>query len=124
MFSRISKNVVVLAVSVLLSHVPEVVVASNSLPATHQMISTQTVLNDLTRSDSEQKINEFLQTSNAKNEMMMQGISSDEASARLASLSDQEVRDLSSQIQQAKAGGDVLVTVLLILLIVFLVQRI
>lgn len=119
-----SKNIIVLVISVLLSHVPEIAMAAHTTQVGTQMISTETVLSDLDQSESEQKIGEFLLTSNAQNELMMQGISSEEASARLASLSDLEIRDLSMQIQEAKAGGDVLITVLLILLIVFLVQRI
>lgn len=43
----------------------------------------------------------------------MHGLSADEVDSRLASLSDQEIRQLPGQVSEARAGEDILVAILL-----------
>jgi len=119
---RISKSLSVLVsifMSVMMSNLPGIAVAE-----TARMIPTVNVVNDITREQAEQKISEFLKRSDVRNELMKRGLSADEANQRLASLSEQEVRQLSAQMDRAQYGGDILIAILLIVLIIFLIKRI
>lgn len=103
--------------SIILTNLPAVAVSE-------AMIPTSVVVQELTRAQAEQKINDFLSRSDVRDALMKQGLSADEASQRLASLNEQELRQLSSQMDQAKYGGDILVAILLVVLIIFLIKRI
>lgn len=101
-----------------LSNIPAIAVANQA------MISTQAVVAELDRAQTEQKISEYLSRTEVKEELMKRGVSAEEVSSRLASLSETELRALSSQVEQARAGGDILVTILIVVLIIFLIKRI
>jgi hypothetical protein len=92
------------------------------------MISTATVVTNLNRVESQQTITQFLGRDDVKSQLAKAGVSSEEASMRLAALSDFEVKNLASQIQANQVGGDVLViglgTVLLVIIILLLLRRI
>ena len=107
----------------LMSQAPAVA-AAEAQAASGKMISTHTVVADMTRAQAEQKVRDYLSREDVRSLMLKQGVSSEEASARLASLSETELRQMAGQIEQARYGGDILVTVLLVVLIIFLVQRI
>lgn len=102
----------------MISNIPGVAVASQA------MISTNAVIADLDRAQTEQKIQEFLNTTQVRQALIDQGVAPDEVSSRLASMSDTELRMLSGQVEQARAGGDILVTILIVVLIIFLIKRI
>lgn len=110
--------------ALLISHIPNIVLAESLTSPKNEMISTSMVLAETTRSQDEKNIRDYLQKSEVQNELIKQGISSDEATARLANLSEQEIRQLSNQVKEARAGGDILVAVLLVVLIIYFVQRI
>ena len=107
----------------LMSHAPAVA-AMEAQAISGSMISTHTVVADMTRAQAEQKVRDYLSRDEVRSMMLKQGVSSEEATARLASLSEAELRQLAGQIEEARYGGDILVTVLLVVLIIFLVQRI
>jgi hypothetical protein len=92
------------------------------------MIATQTVVTELNRVDNQQTINRFLERDEVKSQLAKAGVSTEEASMRLAALSDFEVKNLASQIEANHVGGDVLVislgTVLLVIIILLLLKRI
>lgn len=88
------------------------------------MISTVEVMRRLTADSERKEIEDLLLRAQVKAALEFNGVSSEEATRRLAALSDQEVQRLSKQIKQARAGGDVLTTIVLVLLIIFLIQRI
>lgn len=93
------------------------------------MVSTDEVLNTVSsvngaRHEMEKDIREFLKKDEVKSKLEEKGLSSDEISSRLASLSDSELKMMSGQIQEARAGGNILVTVLLIVLIIYFIKRI
>lgn len=91
------------------------------------MISTSEVVADLTRADSEKAVLTFLDRSEVREQLTKLGVNPEEASVRMASLSDAEVRSLAGEIEKSSAGGDVggiLIVVLLVVLIIFLVKRI
>lgn len=108
----------------LISNIPNVVLGKTIMAPTTQMISVSAVLADVTRADAEKNVKEFINKSEVQNALIRNGVSPDEATRRLALLSEREVRDLSGQVYEARAGGDILVAVLLVVLIIYFAQRI
>jgi hypothetical protein len=91
------------------------------------MISTTDALDLMQRDQAEKRVSEFLKRSDVKEQLIQLGLDPEVAQKRLAGLSDQEVKKLSTDIKEAKLGGDVggiLVVVLLVLLIIYLAKRI
>lgn len=108
----------------LMSNIPNVVMAEMALAPSHQMISTSAVLAELTRAEAETEVRGYLERSEVQSELLKQGLSPDEITTRLASLSEQEMRQLSSQVKEARAGGDILIAILVVVLIIYLIKRI
>lgn len=121
--SKLKKSAA-LFMAILISNIPNVVLAENLIRSKNEMISTSTVLAEITRTEAEKNIRDFLQKSEVQSELIKQGVSPDEASARLANLSEQEIQQLSGQVKEARAGGDILVAVLLVVLIIYFIKRI
>lgn len=121
---KTGKSVCALTMAVVMSNVPNVVMAESAVAAQNQMIPTSAVLEELSRTEAEQNVRDYLQRSEVQAELVKRGVSADEAASRLASLSEREIKQLSTQVQQAQAGGDILLAILLIVLIIFLVKRI
>jgi hypothetical protein len=117
-FSRSFKVIVCFALSFLMSNITQAAVAGA------QMLPTSTVVEQLDRAQIQSEVSEYLKREDVKKALIENGVSPDEASQRLASLSPIELRQLSIQLQDAKAGGDILVTVLIVVLIIFLIRRI
>ncbi len=115
-FSKGTKLFVTTLMVLLMSHIPNVAVA--------EMIPTSAVLADVSRAQAEKEVREFLQTEEIKQTLIKQGVSVSEIDQRLASLSEQEIRQLSFQVNEARAGGDILIAILVVVLIIFLVKRI
>ncbi len=119
---RISKSLsksVAVFMALFISNVP-----ATAAVVTDQMISTSSVAADLTRAQAQANIENILQNGNVREELMKRGLSADEITSRLASLSENEMRQLSGQMDQARAGGDILVAILVVVLIIFLIKRI
>lgn len=116
-FSKRTKIVGAFAMSLFISNVPSTVMAEG-------MVSTSSVVAGLTRSEAQSNIEDLLQRDDVKAELAKRGVSADEISSRLASLSAEEMRQLSGQINEARAGGDILITILVVVLIIFLIKRI
>ena len=117
---RISKTLSVsvsMFMSIWLSNIPTVALAQTMIPTT-------VVVTELNREQTQAKINDFLSRSDVRNELMKRGVSADEVTQRLASLNEQELRQLSSQMDQAQYGGDILIAILIVVLIIFLIKRI
>lgn len=90
-------------------------------------ISTKTLVNNLNRAEHQRKVAEFVKRADVQEQLSQLGVSSEEAEKRVAALSDQEVNQLSQDIDSATLGGDlggILVLVLVIVLIIYLVKRI
>lgn len=114
----------VLLMSVLISNIPNTVMADVLLNSTNDMISTKSVLFEINRETAENEIRNYLQQAEVQKVLIRQGISAEETSVRLASLSQREINQLYDQVKEARAGGDILITIILVLLIIFLFQRI
>lgn len=109
---------------VVLSHLPNLVLAESLLIDQPQLIPTSVALQELTREQSKQRIEQYLQNQELQQKLANHGLSPAEIQTRLQLMSDAEINDLSQQLDQAQYGGDIIVTVLLIVLIIFLVKRI
>lgn len=107
-----------LFMSTIMSDIPAMAVAA---PA---MMGTQKLIEKLDRAQAQNDVENFLKREDVKQALLDRGVSPDEVSSRLASLSESEMRQLAGQVHEARAGGDLLVTILLIVLIIFLVKRI
>ncbi|MBY0314433.1 MAG: PA2779 family protein [Bdellovibrionales bacterium] len=121
------KTTVLMVLIVMLTRVPQLVAADRAIEVSSPMISTTEWVTEQTREQMAQKVTQFLQKDEVRHQLAASGVSVDEASQRVASLSESELRQLSSEIDQAQYGGDVggiLIVVLLVVLIIFLVKRI
>ena len=113
----------VAVLSLSLSHLPNVVLAE-TIQAQKKMISTAEVLENFDRKLAQEKVANYLSQKDVELKLVEQGVSLAEAKARVMSLSDQELQNLSTQVDKAQYGGDILVTILLIVLIIYLIKRI
>ncbi len=120
----LTKFFTIAVLTILMSHIPDVVLADTIMQKQAQMISAGSVLADITRENAQKEIENYISKTDVQAELMKQGLNADEVNSRLASLSDQEMRQLSGQVQQARAGGDILVAILVVVLIIFLIKRI
>ncbi len=108
-------------------------VALVSAPFTNaqaQMIATGQAVSSLQFDANRRKVANFINRDDVKTQLVNHGVNTQEATQRLASLSDVEVQRLATEIDQSRAGGDtlliggILTTILLVLLIIYLAKRI
>lgn len=123
MFCVSRKSFIALVMAVFMSPLPQAA-AAFQIEGRPQMISTVEVMRRLAANSERREIEDLLLRDQVKAALEFNGVSSEEAARRLAALSDHEVQRLSKQIKEARAGGDVLTTIVLVLLIIFLIQRI
>lgn len=92
------------------------------------MISTQQAVTELNLAAERQKISDYMSRADVQAQLVGFGVDPANASVRLASLSDHEVQNLAKQIEASTAGAGpiygILSLVLVVLLIIYLVQRI
>lgn len=119
-FNRKVKTATVLTMAVIFSNAPQVVLAE----AANQMIPTSILIEELTKEQARENISEFLNQSEVEKQLLARGLSKEEVTSRLAALSKSELNLIASQIDQAKAGGNILITILVVVLIIFLIKRI
>jgi len=115
------KLICIYVISALLTNIPNMAFAES---AKLSMIPTSIVVAELTRAEAQAKVQSLLSRSEVQKQLLANGVSIEEASRRVASLSEAELRNLAGQLEQERAGGDVLVAVLLVVLIIYLVKRI
>lgn len=123
---KFSSRMIAIVMSAILTNIPYLAWAE-ALEANQGMISTTQVVEQMNRRETEQKVQEFLSRSEVRSEFTKRGVSPDEISARIASLTDQELNRLSQQMDEARYGGDVigiLVIVVLVLLVIYLAKRV
>jgi len=98
-----------------------------ALNAHASMISTGEAVSSLMRSESRAKVDQFMHRQDVRSEFEKFGVNPQEASLRVASMSDEEIQKLAGQIDRAHAGGDVIVisltTVLLVVVILLLIGK-
>lgn len=120
---NLSKSKVVCAytMSAVLTNAPQMAFAEAA--SNLKMVPTTQIVMELSQAEAEARVNDFLKRDDVRQELMARGVSADEAGLRLASLSKTELNNLATQMEQARAGGDILLTILVVILIIFLIQR-
>jgi hypothetical protein len=114
-----------LFMALMLTNIPAIAASEIQLNSkvAHTMLSTSDVVADLNRSQEEDNIKLYLEKPEVQAELIKRGVAPTEVTARLASLSDSELRQLSLQVGQAHYGGDILFTILIVVLIIFLIKK-
>lgn len=123
--SRKLRTFLAFVLVLLLSNIPHAAMAEVAQVTHPKMIPATDVVEELTREQANANIESFLKRADVRKELMAKGLSEGEVKLRIASLSETELKQLSKQMDQARAGGDgILVAILLIVLIIFLIKRI
>lgn len=117
-FSKSVRTFCALFMALWLTHLPSQAVASKA------MIPTTSVVTEMSRAEAQAKVQNLLSEDKIRQALEEKGLKADEINSRLAHLSDQEMQDLAGQIEQARYGGDILVTVLVVVLIIYFIKRI
>lgn len=112
-----------LVLTVSLSKLPEAVAVE---AISEGMISTADAVDLLSRAEVESKIRAHLGNEDLQRELTKLGVTAEEASKRLATLSRAELDQLAKQMDEAKYGGitGLLVIALLVVLIIYFAKRI
>lgn len=95
--------------------------------AAPSMIPTSVVVEQMGAAEARAKVQSFLNREDFKSELIKRGVQPEEVNARIAALSEQELKQLATQMDKAQYGGDlggILIIVVLVLLIIFLAKRI
>jgi hypothetical protein len=90
-------------------------------PLLAAMVTTEETFNQIKAQDARDNLKTLLSRNDIKNALISQGIDPDEAKARIDSLSDSEVIEVSDKIERLPAGGGALGALIGAALIVFLV---
>ena len=88
-----------------------------------QIVSTFEMVEGFDRTQAQNDIQKTINKQEIKSELLKFGLTEMEVSNRLAALSNNELQSLQDNIKQAQAGG-ILELVLIVLLIIYLAQRI
>jgi hypothetical protein len=91
------------------------------VPAQARMMSTDSVLAQHSASADRDRVHAFLAREDVRQQMSSMGVSADEASQRVAALSDQEIARIAGQIPNEPAGGDALGIIIGTALLIFIV---
>jgi hypothetical protein len=92
-----------------------------SVPAHAAMVNTGEILIQNQRDLLRNRIEMFLDRSEVQKFFVTWGVSSKEAKARIDSLTDEEIKNIASRIDQLPAGGSAVGTIVGAALIVFIV---
>ena len=85
------------------------------------MIGTESVIDVDKAQSARLYLGSLLAREDIKNALQSQGIDPREAENRIASLTDEEAIRVADQLQQLPAGGDFLVTLLIVVFLVFVI---
>jgi hypothetical protein len=92
-----------------------------SAPAHATMINTGEIFKQSQHDLSSKSINTFLDRSEVQKHLVAWGVNPEEAKARVDSLTDDEIENIASRMDQLPAGGDAIGTIVGAALIVFIV---
>jgi hypothetical protein len=90
-------------------------------PVQAALVTTNEVINQSKSDIAREKVNIFLERADVQQQMVAMGVNPDMAKSRVASLTDQEIMQLSDRIDQLPAGSGTFETILIIGLVFFLV---
>lgn len=89
-------------------------------PAYASMVSTETVLQQAQRSVDRSELLQMLDREDVQTQLQAMGVDAAAAKQRVASMTDEEIRQLNAHLSEMPAGGDAL-GILLFLFLVFVV---
>lgn len=115
------KNLLSIFVCVTLFNM-HLVKASSSDSTRPEFITSMQMVNTMDREANENDVKELLSNTEIRSALIDRGHSPEEIEVKLATLSDVELNQLNTQLKQAQAGG-ILVTILVVLLIIYVAQR-
>ena len=92
-----------------------------SAPAHAVMINTAEIFKQNQQDLARERINMFLDRSEVRKHLETWGVNPNEAKARVDSLTDQEIAEIATRIDQLPAGGGALSTILGLAVLVFIV---
>jgi uncharacterized small protein (DUF1192 family) len=93
-------------------------------PALAVMVNTDTVVSAEKASAGRGRVHGFLAREDVRTQLKLLGVSPDEASARVASLSDQEIARIDARLNELPAGGSVAgvaITLLVVLVLILVI---
>lgn len=85
------------------------------------MIGTEVVIDADRAQSAREFLNGFLAREDVRNALISQGIDPQEAKIRIDSLTDKEAQRVADQLERLPAGGDFLVTFLVVIFLVFVI---
>ena len=109
-------------IQTLMSSVLSAALIVTSIPLRAEMIGTGQVLTQNARDAHVAQLQAFINRDEVRDQMEALGVDSTLASERVAALTDSELQQLSSDIENLPAGGDGLGIVLVVLLILILLE--
>ena len=83
-------------------------------PAQAAMVSTSEIINQSKVNNAREKVNLFLSRADVKQHMVAMGVDPDFAATRVASMTDQEITQISDRVDQLPAGSGAFETILII----------
>jgi len=85
------------------------------------MIGTEVVIDADRAQSAREYLNGFLAREDVRSALISQGINPQEAKIRIDSLTDEEAQRVADQLERLPAGGDFLVTFLVVIFLVFVI---
>jgi hypothetical protein len=85
------------------------------------MIGTETVFDADRAQSAREYLNQFVAREDVKSALISQGIDPREAKNRIDSLTDEEAQFVADQLERLPAGGDFLVTFLVVIFLIFVI---
>jgi len=95
---------------------------SSWVPANAAMVTTEQLVNSEARDARVAQVQGFLARADVKKQLETWGVASDLAEARVAKLSDAELEQLAMNIDQQPAGGDVLIIIGVIFVVLLILE--
>lgn len=85
------------------------------------MIGTESAVDQTIVAQNREKVEAFMTRSDVRDQFQKLGLNADDATSRVASMTDQEINKVAGKIDEMPAGGSTLGTILIIGLVVFIV---
>ena len=85
------------------------------------MIGTENAIDQTLTAQNRDKVEAFMARTDVREQMQKMGVNADDATSRVASMTDQEISKVAGKIDELPAAGGGAATVLIVLLIVFIV---
>lgn len=91
------------------------------LPTQAAMVGTDQIINPAPTHQARDHVKEFLSSEAAQQQLLELGVSPEEVTKRIDSLSDSELARINQGVDQLDAGGESILGILLIIFIVFVI---